>query len=153
MSTKQTTKVSNSILFQEVAEMVASGHRVEIVGKGSSMFPMIRGGKDKIVLRKVDNLSIERGNILLVKLENGNYVLHRVKKHDTRTLILQGDGNLRNVEICRAEDVIAEAVEVIRGKKRIAKGSCSWKMYSRLSRQPFWVRRVVLAVWRRVSPV
>ena len=152
MSTKQTTKVSNSILFQEVAEMVASGHRVEIVGKGSSMFPMIRG-KDKIVLRKVDNLSIERGNILLVKLENGNYVLHRVKKHDTRTLILQGDGNLRNVETCKAEDVIAETVEVIRGKKRIAKGSCSWKMYSRLSRQPFWVRRVVLAVWRRVSPV
>ncbi|MGI5850081.1 MAG: hypothetical protein ACOX8Q_08490 [Christensenellales bacterium] len=144
------TAVSNRELFQEVAEMVASGHRVEIVGKGNSMFPLIRGGLDKIVLRKTDDFSLEKGNLLLVKLSNANYVLHRVKKYNISTVTLQGDGNLRVVETCNVEDIIAEAVEVIRGKKRIVKGSFAWKLFCLLSVQPYMIRRVVLAVWRRV---
>lgn len=143
--------VSNSMLFHEVAEIVASGHRVQIVGKGNSMFPLIRGGIDKIVLRKTDNHSITKGNLLLVKLANDNYVLHRVKKHDPHTVTLQGDANLRGVETCRREDIIAEAVEVIRGKKRVTKGSFAWKLFHLLSLQPYWVRRGVLAIWRRIS--
>ncbi len=150
MSSITRATVSNSVLFQEVAEVVASGHRVEIVGKGNSMFPLIRGETDKIVLRKTDSRSIEKGNLLLVKLANGNYVLHRVKKHDTHTVILQGDANLRSVETCRREDVIAEAVEVIRDGKRITKGSFVWKLFGLLSLQPYRIRRVVLTVWRRV---
>jgi len=144
------TAVSNSELFQEVAEMVASGHRVEIVGKGNSMFPLIRGGIDKIVLQKTDDFSLEKGNLLLVRLSNANYVLHRVKKYNISTVTLQGDGNLRVVETCNVEDIIAEAVEVIRGKKRIVKGSFAWKLFRLLSVQPYMIRRVVLAVWRRV---
>ncbi|MDI9605152.1 MAG: hypothetical protein QM305_07510 [Bacteroidota bacterium] len=150
MSSITRATVSNSVLFHEVAEMVSTGHRVEIVGKGNSMFPLIRGGIDKIVLRKTDNRSIEKGNLLLVKLANDNYVLHRVKKHDTHTVTLQGDGNLRGVETCRREDVIAEAVEVIRGNKRVTKGNFEWKLFHLLSLQPYGIRRVVLAVWRRV---
>ena len=144
------TAVSNRELFQEVAEMVALGRRVEIVGKGNSMFPLIRGGLDKIVLRKTDDFSLEKGNLLLVKLSNANYVLHRVKKYNISTVTLQGDGNLRVVETCNVEDIIAEAVEVIRGKKRIVKGSFAWKLFCLLSVQPYMIRRVVLAVWRRV---
>ena len=150
MSRVTRTAVSNSELFHEVAEMVASGHRVEIVGKGNSMFPLIRGGIDKIVLQKTDDGSIAKGNLLLVKLPAGNHVLHRVKKYDNCTITLQGDGNLRVVETCRMEDTIAEAVEVIRGKKRIVKGSFEWKLFRLLSVQPYMIRRVVLAVWRRV---
>ncbi len=150
MSSVKRATVSNSVLFHEVAEVVASGHRVEIMGKGNSMFPLIRGDIDKIVLQKTDNLSIEKGNLLLVKLANDNYVLHRVKKHDTHTVTLQGDANLRGVETCRREDIIAEAVEVIRGKKRVIKGSFAWKLFGLLSQQPYGIRRVALAVWRRV---
>jgi hypothetical protein len=150
MSSITRATVSNSVLFHEVAEMVSTGHRVEIVGKGNSMFPLIRGGIDKIVLRKTDNRSIAKGNLLLVKLANDNHVLHRVKRHDTHTVTLQGDANLHGVETCRREDIIAEAVEVIRGKKRVTKGNFEWKLFHLLSLQPYGIRRVVLAVWRRV---
>ena len=143
--------VSNSVLFHEVAEIVASGHRVQIVGKGNSMFPLIRGGIDKIVLRKTDNHSITKGNLLLVKLANGNYVLHRVKRCNNHIVTLQGDANLCGVETCRRKDIIAEVVEVIRGKKRVTKGSFAWKLFHLLSLQPYWVRRGVLAIWRRIS--
>jgi hypothetical protein len=149
MSTVKWTTVTNSVLFKEVADVVASGHRVEIVGKGNSMFPLIRGGKDKIVLRKIDDRSVVKGNLLLIKQSDDNYVLHRIKQYDDCIVILQGDGNLRGTETCRREDIIAEAVEVIRGRKRIIKGSFLWKMFSSLSRQPYWIRRVVLAIWRR----
>lgn len=151
MSNITRATVNNSLLFHEVADVVASGHRAQIVGKGNSMFPLIRGGIDKIVLRKTDSRSIENGNLLLVKLANGNYVLHRVKRCDVHTVTLQGDANLRGVEACRGEDVIAEAVEVIKGDKRVTKGSFAWKLFHLLSIQPYWVRRVVLAVWRRIS--
>ncbi|HPH53826.1 MAG TPA: hypothetical protein PLY62_07170 [Bacteroidales bacterium] len=77
-------------------------------------------------------------------------MLHRVKKYNISTVTLQGDGNLRVVETCNVEDIIAEAVEVIRGKKRIVKGSFAWKLFRLLSVQPYMIRRVVLAVWRRV---
>jgi hypothetical protein len=151
MSTVTRATVSNSAMFHKVAEMVASGHRVEIVGKGNSMFPMIRGGIDKIVLRKIDDRSIAKGNLLLVKLANGNHLLHRVKKYDTHTVTLQGDGNLRCVETCQKDDIIAEAVEVIRGGQRVIKGSFVWKLFQLLCRQPYLIRRMVLAVWRRFS--
>ncbi|MGI6572876.1 MAG: hypothetical protein ACOX19_05585 [Fermentimonas sp.] len=151
MSSVKRATISNSVLFHEVAEVVTLGHRVEIVGKGNSMFPLIRGDIDKIVLKKTDSRSIEKGNLLLVKLANDNYVLHRVKRYDTHTVTLQGDANLRGVETCRREDVIAEAVEVIRGTKRIIKGNFAWKLFHLLSLQPYGIRRVVLAVWRRVS--
>ncbi len=150
MSSITRATVSNSVLFHEVAEVVASGRRVEIVGKGNSMFPLIKGDVDKIVLQKTDSRSIEKGNLLLVQLTNGNYVLHRVKRYDSHTVTLQGDANLRGVETCRREDIIAEVVEVIRGKKRVTKGSFVWKLFHLLSLQPYWIRRGVLAVWQRV---
>ena len=70
-------------------------------------------------------------------------------KDNISTVTLQGDGNLR-VWNLQLEDIIAEAVEVIRGKKRIVKGSFAWKLFRLLSVQPYMIRRVVLAVWRRV---
>lgn len=142
--------LSNTVLFSEVSEMVGLGHRVQIAGKGNSMFPLIRDKVDMIVLQKTDNHSIQKGNLLLVKLAKGNYVLHRVRKYDDNTVILQGDANLYGFETCKKENVIAEAVEVIRGEKRITKKSFLWKLCRLLSMQHNYIRRVVLAVWRRV---
>ena len=142
--------IQNELFFAEVAELVAAGSRVKMRARGNSMLPLIRHGKDNVTLQSVNEDSFRKGSLLLVRMPGGNYILHRLMKCRGDDLLLRGDGNLSLIETCNRNDVIAEAVEVERGNKIIVKGSLRWNIYHRLwPRNPF-MRRVALAVYRRV---
>ena len=147
----------------EVANRMAEGERVRIRAKGNSMLPFIRDGKDMIVLEKPNEQSFRKGCLLLALLKDGRYVLHRVKKVDAivnqsmdvavneTCLLLHGDGNLATFETCTRQEVIAEATIVIRGKRKIRKGSWRWKMYRYLWPRNLLARRILLGLYRRIQ--
>lgn len=128
-----------------------AGGRVRIRGKGNSMLPFIRDRKDFLILSKPDKHSFRKGRLLLVHLADGHYVLHRVKKTDGKTIVLQGDGNLSKFETCFSNQVIAEAVCVIRNGKTIEQGSVCWNMYRYLWPQNYLMRRICLALYLRID--
>ena len=118
--------------------------------KGNSMLPFIRDGKDEVVLEKPNKQSFQKGRLLLVQLADKRYVLHRVEKIENNTIILRGDGNLSILETCTVDDVIAEAIAVMRGGKEIEVGSFKRKLYRYLWPGNHFLRRVGLGVYRRV---
>ena len=145
-----TKTIQNNLFFSEIAARIAEGERVRIRAKGNSMLPFIRDGKDEIVLEKPNKQSFQIGRLLLVQMKDKAYILHRVKKIDNTHIILRGDGNLSMIESCSPVDVIAEAVAVIRNGKVIRRGSLRWNLYRYLWPGNFFLRRVGLAVYRRI---
>lgn len=142
--------IQNDLFFLEVVNRISEGERVRIRAKGNSMLPFIRDAKDEIILEKPNKQSFQKGRLLLVRLKDGRYLLHRVKKIDDTHILLHGDGNLTILETCTTEDVIAEATVVIRNGKMIIKGSFRWNLYRYLWPRNSFLRRVGLGVYRRM---
>lgn len=101
-----------------ISEIVLSGGSVRLDVKGNSMMPLLRNERDAVLLRKAD--SICKYDVVLFKKSDGKIALHRIVdiKDDTYTII--GDNQYRFDYEIRKEDLIAKAVEFIRGKHRIS---------------------------------
>lgn len=149
----ETKVIKNSLFFAEIASAVASGERVEIRAKGNSMLPFIRDGIDHIILEKPTQESFQKGRLLLFELSGSRYLMHRVKRVNGEQLLLQGDGNLSNLEGCTREQVIAQATAVIRGGKTIKEGSLRWNLFRYLWPSGKIARRVLLGLRRRLLAV
>jgi len=133
----------NEILLGEVAAILQEGREAVIIPTGNSMLPFIRGGVDRVVLRRQEGVAV--GDIVLVKIGE-RYILHRVIAREGDALTLMGDGNIRGTEACRTGDVIGTVAEIIRpsGRVRIPGRARLWRML-----KP--IRRYLLALWRRLS--
>lgn len=146
----ETKVIQNNLFFQEISNRIADNERVRIRAKGNSMLPFIRDGKDEIILEKTNPQSFRKGRLLLVRLADKRYLLHRVIEIEKSDIVLQGDGNLSILESCTADDVVAEATTVIRNGKEIKEGSFKWNLYYYLWPENPFLRRVGLGVYRRV---
>ena len=145
----ETKVIQNSLFFSEVTNRIADGERVRIRAKGNSMLPFIRDAIDEIILEEPNEKSLQKGRLLLVRLRNDRYVLHRVKKLNNTSITLQGDGNLNIFENCTPEDVIAEVTTLLRNGKAIQRGGFRWNLYRYLWPRNLFLRRICLAIYRR----
>lgn len=128
----------NEILLEEVGALLAEGREVAFTPKGTSMLPFIRGGKDTVTLKKLD--SVEVGDIVLVRLADERYVLHRVIGTHGDALLLMGDGNIAGTESCTKADVMGTVVLI--NKHKPSNGRI-WRWL-----KP--VRRYLLGIYRRL---
>ena len=108
--------VANDILFPEIHSLLATGQRVTFTPTGNSMEPFIHGGSDTVTLSRVDEVTV--GDILLVHLPSGQYVMHRLIHIAGDELTLRGDGNIAGVEHCSVSDVLGKVVEIRSGSGR-----------------------------------
>ena len=133
--------VANEILLEEAATLMQEGRDVTFTPLGSSMLPFIRGGKDAVRLRKMDDVNV--GDMLLIRLP-GRYILHRVIALEGDQVTLMGDGNIAGTEQCTLDDVLGTVVAIEKNGKTILPG-----------RGVFWrkikpLRRYILAIYRRL---
>ena len=145
--------IDNDTFFADVLRLLDEGKRVTIPVKGLSMLPFIRGGKDLVVLEKAGEV-LEADDIVLFHVgprEGGRYVMHRILSMDGDTVDIQGDGVPETHEHVRRNQVIAKAVEILRG------GKCRVDPYSPGQRRlvHFWqwlrpVRRYILFIYRHL---
>ncbi|MFI3294904.1 MAG: hypothetical protein R3Y19_02695 [Rikenellaceae bacterium] len=140
--------VSNQLLFEDISRLISLGERVTLLTKGRSMLPFIRGGVDSVELCGLRG-DIRWGDILLVRMSDSLYVLHRVVEVDSDRLTLMGDGNIRGVERCLVGDVLARVSLVVCGSGRVYDPRSGWRIF--LAR--FWyfflpLRRYILAFLR-----
>jgi signal peptidase I len=145
--------IDNDTFFADVRRLLDQGKRVTIPVKGLSMLPFIRGGKDLVVLEKVGG-NLQRDDIVLFHVgprEGGRYVMHRILTMDGDVVDIQGDGVPKTHELVRRNQVIAKAVEILRGGKRRV------DPYSPGQRRlvHFWqwlrpVRRYILFIYRHL---
>ena len=146
--------IDNDTFFADVLGVLEQGKRVTIPVKGFSMLPFIRGGKDLVVLEKADRDLLKADDIVLFHIGTqggGRYVMHRILAVDGDQVDIMGDGVPYNREHVLRNQILARAVEIIRGGKR------SVDPYSRrqLRLVHFWqwlrpVRRYILFIYRHL---
>ncbi len=134
--------IPNDILLGEVAALLREGRETVITPTGNSMLPFIRGGVDRVVLRRTDDVTV--GDIVLVHI-GGRYILHRLIARDGDALTLMGDGNLQGTESCTTADVVGTVTAVIRpsGREQTPGKGRLWRILKPL-------RRYLLAIYRRL---
>lgn len=141
------TVVPNNLLFDDMVTLLSEGYTVQLRAKGNSMFPFVVGDRDCVVLQKVANVQVD--DIVLARLHDRGYVLHRIYHMNGDRMVLMGDGNVRGGEECRAEDVCGVVQKIIRNGKIVDCHSPKELRNVRLWRRLLPVRREMLAVWHR----
>ena len=141
-------KVTDEQIITDAVRLVQEGLAVTMLVKGHSMLPFILGGLESVVLTKPG--TVRPGDVVLARLADGHFVLHRVMEVSPERVELMGDGNLYGREVCRPQDVLARADEVVGedGKHRRL-DTPRMQRRARLWRRLLPVRRWILAVYRR----
>lgn len=145
--------VDNDTFFSDVLQVLEQGRQVIIPVKGFSMLPFIRGCKDLVVLEKTDG-DLKADDIVLFHLgpqEGGRYVMHRILSIDGDAVDIMGDGVLKAHEHVRRNQILAKAVEILRGGKHPVDPYAP----SQLRLVHFWqrllpVRRYILFIYRHL---
>lgn len=139
-------KMESSVVITELQRFIQEGKAVVLPVSGRSMRPFIIGGKEKVEFHPVKG-ELRRGDVVLAKVDEGYYVVHRVVACRDGKVTLEGDGNLGFQEHCALSQVIAQGIYVIDGKERkrslvSASAMRKWRLWMAL--KP--IRRILLFV-------
>ena len=142
----KTRSIDNGIFFREVERLLDEGDSVTIRVRGNSMRPLLRNGRDRIILKKATEEDLCKGAVMLFRYR-GTYCVHRVVRIDGDTVIFAGDGNYRTEERAARGDIMA-----VRPSDRIVEcASIRWRLQSAVwLALPQIVRRGILGVLRRL---
>lgn len=112
-----------------LSALTENGHTVSTAISGGSMLPFLAGGRDFVILKKPDSI-LKKGDIVLFKRLNGNYILHRIRHIKKDSYYLIGDSQTIIEGPIDKEQIIAVAVSAKRKGKMISPRNLIWKFYS-----------------------
>ena len=96
-------RIANECFFAWVESEIKSGRSVKFRVKGNSMMPLLRNGKDEVVVGPYDKEELKLFDVILFR-QTDRYVLHRIiQKRDSRYL-MQGDGSSTLQRGCKVEN-------------------------------------------------
>lgn len=136
-------------LMADLLQTLEHTEPVPLIISGSSMDPFLVHGRDTVFLCKPKRPA-KRGDMLLYRRANGQYILHRVYKVQDGLLTMIGDGQLSLEPGIRPEQVQA-AVCAVRRKGKLRKpGHPVWVFYEKI-----WIRMIrgrarLLGLYRRI---
>lgn len=130
-------------LMPLIRESLSRGKSVRFSPRGTSMLPMLRQGKDQIILSPVTG-KLRQFDLPFYQRDDGQYVLHRiVKAGDTYTCM--GDNQFVMEPGIRQDQIIAVATGFVRDGVEHSVQEFSYKCYCR-----FWFySRHLRHFWRR----
>lgn len=139
--------ISNDCFFAEVVQRLEAGQLVRFRVKGTSMTPLLRNGKEEVVVYPCTTDGPKCWDVVLFRY-HGHYVLHRIIRCTGSSFVLQGDGVWASHEECRMEDVTGVVRQVIRPSgKVVCTSSLSWRWKSRLWCRLGTLRRFALRLF------
>lgn len=144
-------RIDNHIFMQEVRRQFREEGKknVTFVVRGVSMHPFIESDRDKVVLGPPRTPRI--GDIVLAEVKKETYALHRVIKIDNGNYTMRGDGNPLWMKECFSEkDIVGVADAFIIKGKQVPTDSRRWRCCSRLWAIATPIRRILLAIYRRI---
>ena len=137
-------------LMPLIREQLKAGQSVRFSPRGTSMLPMLRQGRDSVVLSPLPE-RLKKYDIPLYQRKNGQYVLHRIVKTG-EVYTCDGDNQTLLESGISREQMIGIVTAFYRGEKRCEVTSLPYRMYCRLwhwSRPVRWLWRGVKGRIRR----
>ena len=125
----------NEVRLEEVMpfflKQLAAGESVKFTPHGTSMKPMILGGRDQVILSPKPE-KWKKYDLPFYRRDDGQYVLHRIVKVG-ETLTCIGDNQFVYEEGLRSDQMIAIATGFVRKGKTRSTSQFSYRVYCR-----FW---------------
>jgi len=130
-------------LMPLIQEQLSAGRSVRFSPRGISMLPMLRQGKDSVLLSPVPP-QLKKYDLPLYRRDNGKYILHRIV-HAGESYTCVGDNQFDLETGVRRDQMLAVVTEFYRNGKPHSVQSFSHKLYCR-----FWhYSRPFRHLWRR----
>lgn len=137
----QNKQFEMSELYGVILEVIESGGEFRLFPRGTSMRPLLREGKDSVLLKKAD--TVKKHDICLYRRTDGRFVLHRLMRVvPDGTLVFCGDNQTALEHGVKREAVVARVSAVYRGERRVSLSSLSYRLY-------VFFHSIML--WRRVA--
>lgn len=133
-------------------ERLAAGQSVEFSPHGVSMLPMLREGRDSVILSRKEG-RLKKYDIPLCRRADGSYVLHRVVAVGEEDYTLLGDNQFIPEKGVRDEEVIAVLTAYRRGKRLISADSLGYRLYCRLRHATRPLRYFFFRVKRKIKHI
>lgn len=134
-------------VVEALKQSLKEGEQVSLIAEGNSMLPLIRGGRDRLFLKALDQESFIPGSILLFVFGD-KLVAHRLVGVEGELLIFHGDGNVRCYEHCQRGAAFAEVKAIQRGRLHIQKDDWKWNLHRLLWPRRVRIRRLCLALYK-----
>ena len=115
--------------------------------KGNSMYPLIRQGKDVLIIKKV-NTRLKKMDVPLYKRKSGQYVLHRIIKVNENDYVIRGENTYYNETGIRDDQILGVLSGVIREGKEISVNSLNYKIYSYFWYYTYYLRKLIIKIKR-----
>ncbi len=100
-------------IFPLMEEKLNNGGKVTFKPHGISMLPLIRQGRDSVVIEKLDG-NAKIGDVIFFRRPNGQFVLHRVVGKRKDGYILCGDNQWQKERGVREEWIIGTMTGILR---------------------------------------
>lgn len=142
--------ISSEALFSAICEQLAEGRQAAFTVTGMSMWPFLRHGVDTVVLEKAAPEQIQKGDIILVRVNPARYLLHRVTSCTADAVQTTGDGNCFRDGFFPRERIVARAVKLIRPDRTINCEDFCWKLAFWCWTALYPVRRPMMSLWKRI---
>ena len=110
---------------------------------GDSMMPLIRQGKDLLIIEKV-NGRLKKYDVPLYKRDSGQYVLHRILKVRKNDYVICGDNRWGREYGIQDRHIIGVLTEIIRDGREVSVNDKKYKIYVHLWCDFFWIRAFIL---------
>ncbi len=117
---------------------------------GDSMLPMIKQGRDVLVIEKISK-PLKRLDIPLYKRPSGQYVLHRILKCKKDGYVLCGDNRYAKEYDVTKDQMIGVLTKIVRNGKVISVYSKKNRLYAHLICDFFVIRQCFLISKRIVT--
>jgi len=135
---KAVKTIDTKSYLDTLCELTAKGETVSTIVSGSSMTPFLSGNRDYVFLKKPEK-KLKTGDIVLFTRENGDYILHRIKKTKSNNCYLIGDRQTALEGPVSHKRIHCVVTAVKRKGKLISKKSPLWFFFSKI-----WIRLVFL---------
>ena len=124
-------------------EMIKKEGRLIYSSVGDSMWPLIRQGRDLVVIeRKTGRL--KKYDVPLYRRDNGQYVLHRILKVRENDYVLCGDNRVHKETGITNRHIIGVLKAIVRDGKELTVNAWRYKLYVHLWCDLFPIRAFVL---------
>lgn len=154
MNSVKTKKLQLEQLIPIWKERLKAGQSVRFSPKGISMLPLLRQGRDSVLLSFPPE-KLKKHDIVLYQRENGMYVLHRIieVQEDGRVYTCIGDNQfVKEPGLCR-EQMIAVVTAFTRGKREHSVKEPVYRMYCSLWHGSRPLRYFVFRVVRKLRTI
>ncbi len=132
--------VSMDTLMPLMLERLAAGQKVQFAPRGVSMLPMLRQGRDCVILSPVPE-KLKKYDLPLYRLDSGKYLLHRVVRVG-QTYSCRGDNLYLTETGLRHDQMLALVTGFTRDGKLYSVGAWPYRLYCRIWYYSFPLRKL-----------